>query len=472
MRKGKLRFGARLMVLAMVMSVILSACSSKSASDDKAAAKETEHAATAAATATAATTATPEVTEAPKAKDKVKLTFAYNWTGTDAKAEIYEGLLKKYMEEHKDTVDITLEATPGDEHKTKMKIEIASGNQPDLFMYYNGDAYIKPLVDGKVIVSAEEYMAVSKAVKKEQWTDSAWDSFKLGDQHYGFPVESFKGFFMYNKTIFDKYKLTVPTTYAELKVVSKVLRDNGIIPLAMSSKGGNPGHLFFDQIRDQFPDGIADAQNLGTSFKFDSPSAITTANIIDDMRKNKMFPDDTIANGDWGPSITTYNEGKAAMIYSFPWMIGTFKPEIGAVSEMAAFPKMDNATVDPAGFTIGGVSMGLVVSRKPFEDMAKQAELVKFSDFLVSDEMFSALGKASMTPAKDLKLAVTDLNPLFVKFVDFAGKQGMYPPVYNWFPTPDSAAEYFSQLDSLFAGAVKPDAFISSIQKSVAKAKK
>ncbi|QGQ95014.1 extracellular solute-binding protein [Paenibacillus psychroresistens] len=397
----------------------------------------------------------------------IKLTFAYNWTGADGKAGIYEEMLHKYIDANKNNVIIELEATPGDEHMAKMKVEIASETTPDLFMYWAGSANIKPMVDAQVIVSMEDYLLVSKAVKKQQWSESAWDSFKVGDKHYGLPVESFKGFFMYNKTIFDQYKLMVPKTYTELKQVAKVLRDNHIIPLAMSSKGGNPGHLFYDQIRDQLPDGVSDASDLGSTFKFDTASFRSAAAIIDEMRSNQMFPEDTIENGDWAPSVSTYNEGKAAMIYTFPWMIDAIKPEIVHVSEFADFPKMDNAVKDPAGFTIGGISMGLVINKKSFENQAKQAEIVKFADYLVSDEMFRALGKASMSPAKNVELETKDLNPLFIKYVDFTAKKISYPPVYSTFPTQDTVIVYNYQMDSLFAGAVKPGEFISTIQKAI-----
>ena len=58
----------------------------------------------------------------------------------------------------------------------------------------------------------------------------------------------------------------MPTTYAELKEVSKVFVENGIVPINMGSKGGNPGHLFYNAILAQLENGISDAGSMGTTY--------------------------------------------------------------------------------------------------------------------------------------------------------------------------------------------------------------
>ena len=134
----------------------------------------------------------------------------------------------------------------------------------------------------------------------------------------------------------------------------------------------------------------------------------------------KMFPDDTIANGDWGPAVALFNEGKAAMLFAFPWKINDIKPAFLATSEVVAFPGMDDAAIDPATFSIGGVAMGTVINKDSFSDSAEQAAIVDFVDFLVSDAMFTELGKSSMMPAKMVDLNPEGLNPLFVDAVKFS----------------------------------------------------
>ena len=140
-------------------------------------------------------------------------------------------------------------------------------------------------------------------------------------------------------------------------------------------------------------------------------------------------------------------------IRCFPWKIGDINKALLEDTEVIDFPKMEGATLDPATFTIGGISMGLMINKASFEDSAKQAALVDFADFLVSDEMFTALGEASMMPAKKVALDPAQLNPLFVTAVDFTSKQDVYDVAWNYFGGATSQQAYSDAMDTLWAGA-------------------
>ena len=414
-----------------------------------------------AATEAPADTAVP-VTEIPTIR------YAYNWTGGDSKAEFYEAALNKYKEEHKDTVNLILEATPSTDHENKIKVDLAAGNLPDVILWWQGSARSESLDYSNTLLDMDEFFAVSKNTAKNEWSESAYNGSVMDGKIYMLPVEAFKGFFVYNKSLFDKYGLKVPTNYSELKEVSKVFIENGIVPIHMGSKGGQPSHLFFSAIQYQLPNGFEDAVGLVDSYNVSTDSWVQTANIVEEMTALGMFPEDTVANGDWGPAVALYNAEKAAMVYNFPWKIGDISPEIQAVSEVTSFPMMDGAVRDPKDFAIGGASMGITIEREFFNDPAKQAAIVDFVDFLVSDEMFGELGKASMMPAKSgVELDPTVLAPLFVKAVDFTDTQAdTLDPTYIYIPWQAAVTTYWDVLDQLWAG--QPAAqFISKLQEAV-----
>lgn len=413
----------------------------------------------AATQAPAAGTEAPVVTEAPAATDapmaeKVTLRFAYNWTGGDAKAAYYEAAIKTYQDAHPN-VEIVLEGTPGMEHQNKILTDLAGDNLPDLFMYWNGPSTLQPLIDADAILDMSEFFKVSTATKRDQWNESTFSTSIVNGVTYELPVESFKGFMIANKSLFEKYNLQYPTTMEEWKAVAKVFVENGIVPTEMASKGGNPGHLFYNEIVYQMG-GLEGYENLDTTFEL-TPPFTTAAEIINEMSAAKFFQSDTIASGDWGPAVALYNEGKSATVYMFPWKIGDLKPEVLAQTEVINFPKMDGAVLDPSTFSIGGVSMGLTINKASFEDSAKQAALVEFADFLVSDAMFTELGKASMMPAKKVTLDPASLNPLFVAAVDFSSKQETYDVLWSKFSGAASTTAYSDFNDELFAGAPAAD---------------
>ena len=255
----------------------------------------------------------------------------------------------------------------------------------------------------------------------------------------------------------------------ELKQIADAFNADGIVPLDMGSKGGNPGHLFFNQLVYGFG-GEKDIADVAKTFDVSTDAFKKAAAAVAQMKQDKIFPDDTIANGDWGPSIVLYNEGKAAMLYTCPWMIGAIKPEIAAVSEMMNFPTMDGQVVDPNTFALGGSVMGVVVKKAAFEDPAKQAAIVDFVDFLVSDYVFTELGSAPMMPAKQVKLDPAQLDPFFVKIVDHTAQQSTVDVLWSVLPSSATQEAYSQVMDELFAGT-PPDEVIAKLQEAVDKDK-
>jgi raffinose/stachyose/melibiose transport system substrate-binding protein len=404
-------------------------------------------------------------------KKKVKIRFAHTWGGTDGKAGVFKEQLDAFRASHPQ-IDLVEEFAPGDELKTKLKVDIASNNTPDLFMYWAGESYMRPLVDGNVALNMEDYFAASQSVAKDQWSEAVWANTAVDGEAYLVPLEATKAFFMYNKEIFDKFNLQPPATYEELKEVSKVLNENGIIPLAMGSKGSNPGHWFYSALATQFPGGVESAAQISQDFKFDADAFKQAAQIISEMRALKMFPEDTISNGDWAPSVVPYNEGKAAMLFTLPWTLNLLSKEITDKSELIHVPSMEGAVNDPATYTIGGYTMSLVINKKAFEDPAKQEAIIAVADALLSDDMLTSLAGMGMMPAKSLPAQEGSLDPFSAKVYSFTDSYSVVPFIKSMLPGAKSTEDFNRSMDELFAGVIKPEAFINRIQEALTKEKK
>lgn len=398
---------------------------------------------------------------------KVTLRIAYNWTGSDPQAPYFEGMLKKFQEENKDTIDLKLEGTPGEDYRTKIKVDASAGNLPDVFTYWPGLANLKSMVEANQLLDISEYLNASKEVKKDQFPASYWDFYNVQGKTYGIPVSCFKGFFIANKDLFAKYNQKIPQTWDEFLAVSKVFNDNGIIPLSMSSKGGQPSHLYYSFLAYQFDNGFKQAQDLTASHNFKTDSNLKAAQAIDQLRKLNVFPKDTMATGDWGPSLALYNDEKAAMIYEFPWMIGAIKPEIGNKSEFFAMPAVNGGIDKTSKYTIGAVNMGYVINKTSFEDTKKKDVIVKLVDYITSDKMFSELAKGGMPPAKTVKIDGSTLNPFFARFLDYTKDQEALSQHENFFSEPNGFTALLQGLDELFAGVSTPEQFIGKVQSAI-----
>jgi ABC-type glycerol-3-phosphate transport system substrate-binding protein len=393
--------------------------------------------------------------------------FAHAWTGAaEPKNEVYEKMVMDWAEQHKSTVNIKFEATAGMAHQDKIKVDLAAGDLPDMFMYWGGESNLAPMVDSNLILDIDEYCAVSPTIRRDQWAEGTFANFTLNGKAYAFPVESFKFFFIYNKDLFDRFGLTAPKTYSELKEVSQVFIKNGIIPMGGTSKGGDPGHVWYNAVNYQLAGGL-DNFNLAKTGRFNTPANLEGAQIIDEMRRLGMFPADTIANGSFENCVILYGEERCAMILCAPWLIGRVGASVLEKSVITSFPKMDNAVMDPADFNLGSIAQSLMITRRSFEDPAKQAAIVDFVDFLLSDEMFIELAKHTMMPAKNVEFgedAAQYLDPTMIAASEYTASRPTYSPMWFLMPSPNTAAVYLDSIDELFAGAITPNEFITKTQ--------
>jgi len=392
---------------------------------------------------------------------KPVIRYAYQWTGD------FDEQMKAYAESVKDEYILELECTPGLDHKQKIQVEVAAGETPDVFQYWSYETNLRDLAKNGIILDVDDYMAVSNEVSRESFSAGAWSSTEVEGKNYGFPVSSFKGFFLANKALFDSYGLELPETWADLEQAAVVFRENGIIPLSMGSVKGDPGHLFFSALAFQAAGGYQDAQALAGTLNFDTEANHRAADAVADLIEWQVMPSDTITNGGWGPQTALYNSRKAAMVYSFPWKISDFKAEVVEESVLIPVPAIPGAEVASAGFTVGGISISNLISKKSFDDPARQAGVTALTDYLLSDKVYADVAlNGKGFPAKILDLPEGQ-NPLFDMVQKFTSEQDIYGIHEFFFPTLMSFDGYKSACDELYAGAVTSDEFVAKVQRGL-----
>jgi len=418
---------------------------------------------TAATTAAGGTAETPSAAaQTTKTGEKVTIRFAHNWAGSDNKAPAFAEILNKFRAENPN-IELIEETATGDELRTKVKVDLASNNLADVVMYWGG-SILKPLVDNGVVLDVSKYLAVSKTLKKEDISNAAWQFYTFNNVTFGIPIEGFMSSFIVNKDLFKKYNLEYPKTEADLLAVAKVFKQNGIVPLSVGSKGGNPSHFYYSELYNQFANGTEEINSIGTTNKFNTENALKVAKIIDEQRIGGVFPGDTVANGDWSPSFELYNSGKAAMVYTYPWMLGGMKKEIVDVSQIIPLPKMDGAAKDPATVIQSSAVFGVVINKASFEDTAKQAAVAALVDAIVSADSFKSLAKVGCIPTRTVDIDLTAVAPMIKQSIEYSAKLEKVPSHFNTVLNDNAFTVFQNTLDELFAGAIAPDAFVAKVQ--------
>lgn len=402
----------------------------------------------------------------------VTIRFAHGWSPSGDTA-VGAKFVTDFAQSHKDSINLVEEVVAGDEMLTKIKVHIAGDNLPDAWMYWGSMADSGNLIKSGLLADVGEYFKESEKVNQSDYPDAMFDSFRFNGKIYGIPTESYVGFWFCNKELFEKYNLEYPTTYEELLEVSKVFNENGIVPLAMGSKAGNPAHFFFSELFCQYAGAEEKFSELTDDWKVDNENFRKVAELISDMKKNNVFPADTVANGDWGPSFALYDEGKAAMVYTMTWQLKALSPETEAKTVQINAPKMPGSTVDPASFVSSNSTYGLVFNAKSFADPAKRKALIELGDMFTSNEwvetMFYETGTLN---AKNITIDPNKVQmPILFSVIDNAkGKEKMS---CHWLAYPDGEpfSYFMEKLDELFAGSMSPEEFSEGCQKALDEAK-
>jgi raffinose/stachyose/melibiose transport system substrate-binding protein len=163
----------------------------------------------------------------------------------------------------------------------------------------------------------------------------------------------------YNKTIFAKYKLNVPKTFAQFESDCQTLKDNGITPIYECVSDGWHQVLWFPELGGAIGDsesGLVDKLNNNQTKFADIPAATTDLNEIQDMIKKGYWGTDYMSNT-YADSAKNMASGKYAMTinnFALPSSIATQYSNVKE-SDFGFFPNpvLDNQyqNLNPVGPT-------------------------------------------------------------------------------------------------------------------------
>ncbi|MFI3209424.1 MAG: extracellular solute-binding protein, partial [Eubacteriales bacterium] len=124
---------------------------------------------------------------------------------------------------------LDVQVVPDDQFLNLLQMKKASGELPDLVNYNVPNIY-------GILVPEDDLYDLSDT----SWASEllAPDMVTYNDSIYAFPYTSGDGFpiMIYNKTVFDTYGLSIPTTADEFAVVCETLIENGVTPIAIAGE--------------------------------------------------------------------------------------------------------------------------------------------------------------------------------------------------------------------------------------------
>jgi len=397
--------------------------------------------------------------------------FSNFWTDATDTGKLFASGFKAFADKNKDLANYTMEIAQFDDQRAKIKVDLAANNLPDVFIYWDYGSY-STMADAGLLLEVHDYLKATKNLKWGDMPQGAWDSNTPdGKNYYGIPMKGFVDYFVANRDIFKKYNLKYPQTLDDLYAVGKVLSKNGIIPLAIGSKGGNAGHFLHAEILQQYVD-MNWMKGLTTGkVKFDSPEMLKASQLCLDMAKAGLFPKDTVGSGDFAPPASLMNQEQAAMINAQTWMINMFKNDIAKKFDYMAIPKMPGAKRDPSTFRIAVANNSWLINKTSFNDPKKQKAMIALLDWANSDQVIGYIAQGGDWIVKSMKLDPTKLLPFYtqVQTWEQAKPKEAATMVYSVLPDPVVQEAYVSALDELWAQSITAEAFVKKVQAALDK---
>lgn len=345
-----------LLVCTMVISMLMGCSNKENVSD------------TSAETSAASDTGSDaDSQEETKNEEKVVLDCLH-W-----KPEATDAFNKLAEEFNKLHPNITVEFSGVDSYKQTLMGRLAANDAPDLIATPSGNYGFDVAKGGYMLdLSDSEYLSRLK--------DELVESQRYDGKIYSIPIDVAAHGVIYNREIFEKLNLSIPTTWDEFLQVCETIKQNNIVPLVIAGKDdwtlGILGLTLAAPVYGEDPE--FDMNVINGKKSYTDPVWQNVMNQYKTLIDN--YANEDYASLDYGLGNQMIANGEAAMVIQGIWDVSAiqqYNPDI----DLGIFPLMNSENPDN-NCLIWGPDLTIGVSA----DSPNQEEALMFLDFLTSKE--------------------------------------------------------------------------------------
>jgi raffinose/stachyose/melibiose transport system substrate-binding protein len=344
--------------------------------------------------------------------------FHYKQEIVNQFADIIAAFNEKYPE-----IKVEAENIKNDS-QTLLKTRLVSNQAPDIMMLQSYSTVFEYANSGFLLnLSNESFM--------NNVVDGSKNAVTYKGEQYALPMDMAGIGVIYNKDIFDKYNLKVPKTFRELEHVCKVLKDNNIIPFAVSIKDNWPlGHFFSMAhtalVQNDVNDFI-ESMDSGTG-TFNTPEMLAMFKVFDFYKENGG---PNAMDMDYNNQTTNFASGNYGMMIQGLWAYGNSK----SLNEKL------NAGFFPFPFTnnpnetkiYADTDSTFAISAKSSPQKIEAAK--KFFDFLTSEEGVKIWAEKCKLIPTVKGSDVSSFDEPFQNLVSYINSNDSMPWAFSMWPT-------------------------------------
>ena len=360
-------------------------------------------------------------------------------------------------------VKLELEVQAQDDGQ-KLMTYAATGNLPDIYQV--------ALAQIENFKESGNIMVLNDVAKSTGFTSKVFDSaqnilYNEDGNIYAFPYAGNEYVvWYYNKAIFEKYGVEVPTTYDELLAAIKTFNENDITPMALFGSEGWITSAFYDVLATRWDAGgiakLDDGQGLASEDAYKN-----AADMMHTLVEAGIFQD-SVSTTNYDQASEMFLNGEAAMFLNGQWYMTDATTALGDDVDWMYYPSYDAASYEAGkmAWSGGGAAAGYAVNPNS-EHAQLAAEVAAF----ISEKYCEAKVMYRGTPLVALNVDAqpeTEFPAMMQKL------QGILPDItsitkFDWHLTNATFKTALEdQTKYMLVTDYTPDEFITEVENSLA----
>lgn len=400
--------------------------------------------------------------------EKVKLTVWHNFAGDDLRAKTVRSFIEQFAQDNPD-VELDAQAIPVDGYRQRLSTVAAGNELPDLMFVYAG-SHSAELYKADLLQPITDVLNDNKEWK-DKFLPGAFDPFTFEkDEIYTAPLAmSATSILYYNKALFDKHGVKVPTTWDEMMTAVKTFNENGVTPIALGNKAPWVAQsTIIGSLADRvtgtewFKDAAAQK-----GAKFTDPQFVDALGYFKQLVDNKAFQDG--ANSiDNTQAEQYFIQGNAAMMVSGAWTLTNLAASATEEQmkdiEVTVLPAIPGGKGDPNTIS-GGAGGGFALSKRT-EGAVRDAAL-KLIYTVSGPEAQKAIAESNSMVMYDTDIDQAKVTSLYYKAFNLVKKTGI-TPVYDAYLSAEAGDAINNGLQEIMMGGT-PESVAKKLQDAQAR---
>lgn len=378
-------------------------------------------------------------------KDKVKIRIAY-WNKEDSVKTLLD-LVKEKLP----NIELEYQFIDNKQYQNIIETQLTAGAGPDIISTnpYTASRYAKLGYIKDISELADRY------------NDGGKNVYSVDGKLYAIPgISWFEGMF-YNKEIFEKLNLKVPTTFEEELALHETLKQNGIKPQAMGAKSWEPMMkssmgLVMNNFLSKAENKDFDVQYGEGKTKLDGNWNTALEQWTELIKRGYLTED--MLGVDYDQALDEFATGKAAMWQSGPWAVEAIQTKNPNL-KFDMFPFYGS---EPgAGWLIGGPGVGFAANSKS----KHQEEIMQILDLISTPEGQQAFWSDNKGGSSYLKDVEFEMPEQFTSVSETLKAGNVYAPWNNWGDTSNVIEDYGKNFQYVLSGKMTISEALQAIDK-------